>query len=113
MSCAPEETAENLSASPTSTAAPRAEASRPPNWSRPRARSARGSCFPASGRAAACSPSAATGSIAAQYRTVEEELGLVAAVRVEDLMDVLDRYPLTSATTLTIGPLADVPPPGE
>jgi predicted Zn-dependent peptidase len=47
-----------------------------------------------------------------EYRSVQEELELVAAVRLEDLMDVLDRYPLTSATTLTIGPLADVPPPG-
>jgi predicted Zn-dependent peptidase len=47
-----------------------------------------------------------------EYRTVEEELDRVAAVRVEDVMDVLDRYPLAASTTLTIGPLADVPPPG-
>jgi len=46
-----------------------------------------------------------------EYRSVQEELDAVAAVAAEDVMAVLGRYPLDSATTLTIGPLADVPPP--
>ncbi len=65
MSCARKRRPKTSARSPRSIAARRASVSRPPNWSRPRARSAHGWCFPASGPAAACSPSAATGSIAA------------------------------------------------
>ena len=52
---------------------------RRPNWSRPRARSARGSCSPASGPAAGCSPWAATGSTAASIARSSDELDAVAA----------------------------------
>ena len=45
-----------------------------------------------------------------QYRTVEEELSLVASLRVDDTADVLARYPLTESVTLTIGPLDDLQP---
>jgi predicted Zn-dependent peptidase len=43
-----------------------------------------------------------------QYRTIREDLDLVAVLRVEDVTDVLRRYPLTSATTLTVGPQSDI-----
>ena len=48
-----------------------------------------------------------------EYRSVQEELDVVAAVGLEDVMAVLGRYPLDSTTILTIGPLADVPCPQE
>jgi predicted Zn-dependent peptidase len=46
-----------------------------------------------------------------EYRTVEEELDLVAALGVEDVAAVLARYPLLSNTTLAIGPLAELQQP--
>jgi predicted Zn-dependent peptidase len=44
-----------------------------------------------------------------EYRSVEEELDTVAALRAEDLRAVLAKYPLSRPTTITIGPLADLP----
>ena len=64
--------------------APRPRASRRPNWSRRRARSARASCFPASGPAGGCSPSAATGSTAASTARSTTELDAVAAVTLDE-----------------------------
>ncbi len=65
MSCARRRRPKTSPPSPASIAAPPPRASCPPNWSKPRARSARGWCFPASGRAAGCFRWAATGFIAA------------------------------------------------
>jgi predicted Zn-dependent peptidase len=39
-----------------------------------------------------------------EYRSLEQDLDTVAALRVEDVLEVLARYPLTRSTTLTIGP---------
>jgi hypothetical protein len=38
---------------------------------------------------------------------VEEDLKTVAAVTLDDVAAVLDRYPLCRGTTLTIGPLTN------
>jgi len=46
-----------------------------------------------------------------EYRTVQDELDAVAAVTLEQVMAALAAYPLTRSTTVTIGPLADVPAP--
>ena len=46
-----------------------------------------------------------------EYQPVEAELSAVAGVTVDDLAAVLAKYPLSRATTVTIGPLAEVPPP--
>ena len=48
-----------------------------------------------------------------EYRSVKEELDLVASLRVADAMDVLARYPLSECVTLTIGPLADLADPSD
>ncbi|MEN6450836.1 MAG: pitrilysin family protein [Thermoguttaceae bacterium] len=45
------------------------------------------------------------------YRPVEMELDIVSAIAVADLSAVLAKYPLTLATTVTIGPLAELPKP--
>jgi predicted Zn-dependent peptidase len=42
-----------------------------------------------------------------EYRSVEQDLDTVASLRVEDIVEVLARYPLTNNMTLTIGPLED------
>ena len=47
-----------------------------------------------------------------EYRPVERELDAVSGVTVADLSAVLAKYPLTRATTVTIGPLAELPQPG-
>ncbi|MFZ1937168.1 MAG: pitrilysin family protein [Thermoguttaceae bacterium] len=44
-----------------------------------------------------------------EYRSVEEELDAVAALTAADLRAVLAKYPLTNPTTVTIGPLAELP----
>ena len=46
-----------------------------------------------------------------EYRPVEAELDAVAGVTVADLAAVLAKYPLTRATTVAIGPLAELPQP--
>jgi predicted Zn-dependent peptidase len=46
-----------------------------------------------------------------EYRPVERELDAVAGVTVGDIAAVLAKYPLTRATTVTIGPLAELPQP--
>jgi predicted Zn-dependent peptidase len=46
-----------------------------------------------------------------EYRPVERELDTVSGVTVADLSAVLAKYPLTHATTVTIGPLAELPQP--
>jgi predicted Zn-dependent peptidase len=46
-----------------------------------------------------------------EYRTIEEELDAVAALTAADLRAVLAKYPLTHPTTVTIGPLPDLPRP--
>lgn len=46
-----------------------------------------------------------------QYEPMEAELSAVADVTVDDLAAVLTKYPLSRPTTVTIGPLPEVPPP--
>ena len=46
-----------------------------------------------------------------EYQPVEAELSAVAGVTVDDLAAVLAKYPLSRPTTVTIGPLAEVPQP--
>ena len=46
-----------------------------------------------------------------EYRPVEDELDAVAGLTVADLLAVLAKYPLTNPTTVTIGPLAELPRP--
>lgn len=46
-----------------------------------------------------------------QYRSVRDDLDAVAAITLEEIADVLSKYPLTRSTTMTIGPLAEVPAP--
>ncbi|HEY4759435.1 MAG TPA: pitrilysin family protein [Thermoguttaceae bacterium] len=46
-----------------------------------------------------------------EYLSVEEELDIISSVKLEDVQAVLKKYPLTQCTTLTIGPLDNVPPP--
>jgi len=46
-----------------------------------------------------------------RYCPVEAELDRVAGINVYELSAVLAKYPLTRSTTVTIGPLADVPAP--
>ena len=110
MSCDPEHTAGTWQRIGNSTAASRPRASRPRSWSRPRARFVPASCFPASGPAAGCSPSATIGFTAAN----------IAPPR--STCRPSRRSPSTSftpcwrnirspATTVTIGPLADLPQP--
>ncbi len=105
MSCAPEETAENLRR--IAEVYRRAQADgdhRRPSWSRRRARSVRGWSFPASGRAAGCSPSAAIGSIAANIAPVEQDLAEIAAITIDDAAAVLRKYPLERNMTISVGP---------
>jgi predicted Zn-dependent peptidase len=45
-----------------------------------------------------------------EYRSVHEELDLVAGISLDEVAAVLDRYPLDSATILTIGPLGEISP---
>jgi predicted Zn-dependent peptidase len=45
------------------------------------------------------------------YRPIQADLDAVASVTVDDLAAVLAKYPLTRPTTVTIGPLAEVPRP--
>ncbi len=47
-----------------------------------------------------------------KYCPGEAELQAIARIGVDDLAAVLARYPLSHPTTVTIGPLADVPQPG-
>ena len=65
MSCARKPRRKTSAPLPRSTAARRPRASPPPSSNKPAARSARGWCFPASGRGGGSFPSAAIGSIAA------------------------------------------------
>jgi len=46
-----------------------------------------------------------------QYRSVRDDLEAVAAITLDDLAAVLAKYPLSTATTITIGPLREVSPP--
>ena len=46
-----------------------------------------------------------------EYHPLERELDAVAGVTVADLAAVLAKYPLTRATTVAIGPLAELPQP--
>ena len=46
-----------------------------------------------------------------EYRPVEGELSAVAGVTVADVAAILVKYPLTRATTVAIGPLAELPKP--
>jgi predicted Zn-dependent peptidase len=46
-----------------------------------------------------------------QYRSVADDLATVSALALDDLHAVLRKYPITRTTTVTIGPLADVPSP--
>jgi len=46
-----------------------------------------------------------------EYRSVRDDLETVAAVTPQQIAEVLAGYPLTRSTTVTIGPLAEVPAP--
>jgi predicted Zn-dependent peptidase len=46
-----------------------------------------------------------------EYRPVDQDLDEVAAITLDELAAVLAKYPLSRSTTVTIGPLADVPAP--
>jgi predicted Zn-dependent peptidase len=46
-----------------------------------------------------------------EYRTVDEELQAYDAVTLNDVRQVLERYPLTRLTTLALGPLEELKPP--
>jgi predicted Zn-dependent peptidase len=46
-----------------------------------------------------------------EYEPIETELGAIARVTVDDLATVLAKYPLTSSTTVSIGPLAELAQP--
>jgi muconolactone delta-isomerase len=46
-----------------------------------------------------------------EYRSVADDLATVSALALDDLHAVLRKYPITRTTTVTIGPLADVPAP--
>jgi predicted Zn-dependent peptidase len=48
-----------------------------------------------------------------QYRTVDEELRAFDAVSLKSIGEVLERYPLTHVTTLALGPLETLSPPGK
>jgi predicted Zn-dependent peptidase len=45
------------------------------------------------------------------YRSVSDDLAAVDRVTCDDLAAVLRKYPLSASTTVTIGPLENVPPP--
>ncbi len=47
-----------------------------------------------------------------QYRPVEAEMAAIAGIGVDELVALLAKYPLSRPTTVTIGPLADVPEAG-
>jgi predicted Zn-dependent peptidase len=44
-----------------------------------------------------------------EYRSVDDDLKTVAAITLDDLHAVLAAHPITRATTVTIGPLAELP----
>lgn len=44
-----------------------------------------------------------------EYRSVDDDLKTVAAIKLDDLHAVLAKYPVTRSTTVTIGPLAELP----
>jgi predicted Zn-dependent peptidase len=46
-----------------------------------------------------------------EYRSVRADLEAVAAITPPEINQVLSKYPLTRGTTVTIGPLAEVPEP--
>jgi predicted Zn-dependent peptidase len=45
-----------------------------------------------------------------EYRSVADDLATVDAITVADIEDVLRKYPLTRATTVSVGPLAELTP---
>jgi hypothetical protein len=47
-----------------------------------------------------------------QYRYVDDESQAFEAVTLDKIREVIDRYPLTALTTLALGPLETLPPPG-
>jgi len=46
-----------------------------------------------------------------QYRPVELDLDMISKITLDDLAAVLAKHPLSRATTVTIGPLAEIVPP--
>jgi len=46
-----------------------------------------------------------------EYRSVRDDLDALAAITVDDVVAVLAKYPLSTSTTVTIGPRAEVAPP--
>ena len=46
-----------------------------------------------------------------EYRSVRDDLDAVSVITVDQVLSVLQRYPLTHSTTVTIGLLAEVPAP--
>jgi predicted Zn-dependent peptidase len=46
-----------------------------------------------------------------EYRTVHDDLEAVDAITLDDVTAVLARYPLSTSTTVAIGPLKDLPSP--
>jgi len=46
-----------------------------------------------------------------QYRSIRDDLEAVSAITLQQALSVLQRYPLTRSTTVTIGPLEEVRAP--
>jgi predicted Zn-dependent peptidase len=46
-----------------------------------------------------------------EYRSVRDDLDALAAISIDDVVAVLAKYPLSTSTTVTIGPRAEVAPP--
>jgi len=46
-----------------------------------------------------------------EYKTVGDELDIIAAITLDEVHAVLEKYPLSRCATLTIGPLDKLPPP--
>src|SRR5258708_39944085 len=46
-----------------------------------------------------------------RYRSIDDELNDYDAVTLDSVREVLDRFPLTKATTLALGPLPSLGPP--
>ncbi len=71
---------------------------------RPRTRSARRSSSRANAPAASCSRSAAAGRKRREYKSVKDVLGLARAVTLAGIREVLDRYPLSAGSAISVGP---------
>ena len=111
MTCDPEHATGNLQRIFEVYRAPRPKASRRPNWSRPRTRSARGLVLSSERPRGRLFAVGNDWVYRREYRPVESELGRGGRRHVADIAAILAKYPLTRATTVAIGPLAELPTP--